>query len=633
VRIEDPPVNSMASFQFIRSVPSQDTTFVFGSWVCIADGAGSLRRFLVDMKPKTPAAGPRSDLDKFVDDLDDLSILASVARTKVEIASSTTSSGAAATFLGLDTFQSKDSRSRSRLGPRNLATDLQEADISGSLSALEKDLDSLLQLEGPKATARRGASGYFGTRDLMITSTPERRFVHWEGMKPSYQLEAEDRLVAHLEPLSFQEGRPLATVVEESTQLVDESSEELISRHVLMAEEGEDDGDLPIDKFDVVSEDKVTANAGDENNADREAQRTRNRARAACRRRVNERMRSMHRELDAEFAAVSERGFRTPVANIARVTTILERSNDPNVRQALRYAQRAWIQLDQQNPASTLREERVGESRSQAHSRMARGRPRPQRSSNNNARGSQAPGGRQQPPPGDNPRQANHRPPPEDLRHHINEGRDARSVIDCRRKVCEEVETEGTDCSDRFPAFSARFSSYKYLEGFKLIGITKYHGKQAPQQWLRCYSTAIEVAGGSNITKVVYFPMALDPAPLMWLESLSNNSMDSLGRLKEVFIDNFQGTITRAGTRHDLAQCKQERNELLRSYTRRFFDVHATIANISEEYIIDCFYNGIYRDFGRNKPQTVAGLRYMMHDCPNRRRRCGSGSRGAKIAI
>jgi hypothetical protein len=59
-------------------------------------------------------------------------------------------------------------------------------------------------------------------------------------------------------------------------------------------------------------------------------------------------MRSMHRELDAEFAAVSERGFRTPMANIARVTAILKRSNDPNVRQALRYTQRAWIQLDQQ---------------------------------------------------------------------------------------------------------------------------------------------------------------------------------------------------------------------------------------------------------------------------------------------
>jgi hypothetical protein len=362
----------------------------------------------------------------------------------------------------------------------------------------------------------------------MITSTPEGGFVHWKGMSVSDLLEAEDRLVAHLEPLPFQEGRPLATVAEESTELVDASSDELVSRQVLMAEEGEDDGNFPIIEFNVVSEDEVTANISDETDADHEAWRARNRARTIWRRRVNERRRSMHRELDPEFTAVSERSFRTLVANISRVTAILERSNDPNVRQALLYAQRAWIQLDQQNPASTVREEHVGESRSQAHSRMAGGRPQPQPSHNNdNARGSQAPGGRQQPPPGGNPRQANYQPPPEDLRQHINEGRDARSVNDSRRKVREEVETEGTDCSDRFPAFSARFNSYKYPKGFKPIGITKYDGKQAPQQWLRCYSMAIEVAGGSNITKVVYFPMALDTAPLTWLESLSNNSIDS----------------------------------------------------------------------------------------------------------
>jgi hypothetical protein len=153
-------------------------------------------------------------------------------------------------------------------------------------------------------------------------------------------------------------------MAEESTELVEASSDELISRQVLMAEEGEDDGIAPNDELDVISEDEATTNAGDENDADREAQRARDRARAVRRRRVNERMRSMHRELDAEFTAVSERGFRTPVANIARVTAILERSNDPNLRQALRYAQRAWIQLDQQNPASAVREEHVGESRS-----------------------------------------------------------------------------------------------------------------------------------------------------------------------------------------------------------------------------------------------------------------------------
>jgi hypothetical protein len=50
-----------------------------------------------------------------------------------------------------------------------------------------------------------------------------------------------------------------------------------------------------------------------------------------------------------------------------------------------------------------------------------------------------------------------------------------------------------------------------------------------------------------------------------------------------------------------------------------FFDIRATIANISEENIIDYFYNGltdpgIYRDFGRNRPKTIAGLHDMMHD-------------------
>jgi hypothetical protein len=181
----------MATFQFSRSVPSQGTTFVFGSWVCIADGAGNFRRFLVDMKPKTSTAEPRSNLDKFVDDLDDLSTHASAAKIEVESARSATSSSISATSLGLDSFQSKDSCNRSRLGSRNLATDLQGANFSESFSALEEDLVSLLQLGGPEATACQGASGSFGAGDLMVTSTPEGHFVHWRGMKLSDLLEAE----------------------------------------------------------------------------------------------------------------------------------------------------------------------------------------------------------------------------------------------------------------------------------------------------------------------------------------------------------------------------------------------------------------------------------------------------------
>jgi hypothetical protein len=56
------------------------------------------------------------------------------------------------------------------------------------------------------------------------------------------------------------------------------------------------------------------------------------------------------------------------------------------------------------------------------------------------------------------------------------------------------------------------------------------------------------VAGGSDTTKVVYFPMALETAPLTWLQSLPNDSIDSWDGLKKVFIDNFlKGSMDQEG--------------------------------------------------------------------------------------
>jgi hypothetical protein len=286
VRIEDPPVNSMASFKFTSAVPPQGTTFVFGSWVCITDGVGNFHRFIIDMKQKTLAASFHSDLDEFVDNLNDSSTHGSATRTEEGSVFDSTPSSAATTLLGLDLFQFEDLRSRSRFGLLDSAIEPQEANNPESLFALEKDLDYLLRIGKPEAIARRGAAGCLGHNGLMITSTPEGRFVHWEGMKLSNLLEDEDRLVAHLEPLPFQEGRPLATMAEESTELVKVSSGELISRQVLMAEEGEDDGNLPIIELDMISENEATANTGDKNDTDHEARRARNRARVVRRRRV-----------------------------------------------------------------------------------------------------------------------------------------------------------------------------------------------------------------------------------------------------------------------------------------------------------------------------------------------------------
>jgi hypothetical protein len=102
-----------------------------------------------------------------------LPLHASAAQIEMESAPGSTSSGVATTPPGLDLFQSRDLHNRSQLGSCKPATDLQEANVSGSLSMLEKDLDSLLQGGKPEATACRGASGCSGTGDLVITSLPE----------------------------------------------------------------------------------------------------------------------------------------------------------------------------------------------------------------------------------------------------------------------------------------------------------------------------------------------------------------------------------------------------------------------------------------------------------------------------
>jgi hypothetical protein len=85
VRIEDPPANSMASFKFTSVMLPEGTTLVFGSWVCVADSAGDFRRLTIDvMKPKSLTASFHSELDEFVDNLDDLLTHGSAMKIKEE---------------------------------------------------------------------------------------------------------------------------------------------------------------------------------------------------------------------------------------------------------------------------------------------------------------------------------------------------------------------------------------------------------------------------------------------------------------------------------------------------------------------------------------------------------------------
>jgi hypothetical protein len=73
VFIEHPLENSMASLSITSNMLDEGTTFIFGSWICVANGLGGLNNHLIDSrKPEASTATRRSNLNSFINDLDEL---------------------------------------------------------------------------------------------------------------------------------------------------------------------------------------------------------------------------------------------------------------------------------------------------------------------------------------------------------------------------------------------------------------------------------------------------------------------------------------------------------------------------------------------------------------------------------
>jgi hypothetical protein len=60
---------------------------------------------------------------------------------------------------------------------------------------------------------------------------------------------------------------------------------------------------------------------------------------------------------------------------------------------------------------------------------------------------------------------------------------------------------------------------------FKPSNHSKYDSKIEPKQWLRIYSQSIELAGGDDDIKALFFSMALEVIPLQWFDKLSPGSI------------------------------------------------------------------------------------------------------------
>jgi hypothetical protein len=103
VFIEHPPENSMTSFSFTRTVLDEGTTFIFSSWICVANDSGGFNSHLANSrKPEVSTPSQCNDLDKFVDNLDELLLLDHVGEIETASVFDTTLTRAAPGQIRLD---------------------------------------------------------------------------------------------------------------------------------------------------------------------------------------------------------------------------------------------------------------------------------------------------------------------------------------------------------------------------------------------------------------------------------------------------------------------------------------------------------------------------------------------------
>jgi hypothetical protein len=238
--------NSTAPVYFKPIVAfNRGDTFVFGAWVCTADGAGSFQRRLT--MPPNPEIGfvtlPEVVTGELAGKFGEISLFDHHADFELGSVSNSNSTSPWAITCEPATLPSHvipPPRERSTCGPRNScrartgapssrragkepvpeynsdsdtapihASDSNPLSVFYSDSAYEFDFGS--DPEDPESednTTEHPLSG--PASGLVITSTPTGRFVYWPDRKPAGLITGDSRYIAYLDSLPFQEGTPLA---------------------------------------------------------------------------------------------------------------------------------------------------------------------------------------------------------------------------------------------------------------------------------------------------------------------------------------------------------------------------------------------------------------------------------------
>jgi hypothetical protein len=188
-----------------------------------------------------------------------------------------------------------------------------------------EDNSTELPLSGP-------ASG------LVITSTPFGRYVYWPDCKPADLIKGDSRYVAYIDSLPFQEGTPLAQADSSTPTEVSPSESSLGTpdRQVFMAA-----GDAPgpsgtaQDRYlEEISSDELFADAPpNENLADRDARRERNRKRSERCQRLRDNF--PVRNLAEALEAVESRVHTTPEQCLMSITAIARQAQGIRAREVI----------------------------------------------------------------------------------------------------------------------------------------------------------------------------------------------------------------------------------------------------------------------------------------------------------
>jgi hypothetical protein len=353
--------NLMAPVYFKPIVTfNRGDTFIFGAWVCTADGAGSFHRRL--NMPPNPETGfvtlPEVVTSELAGKFGEFSLFNHHVDFEIEPPSNSNSTSPwaiACEPAAQPSHVVPPFRERSMRGPHNPCrartgapsshragkepvpeynsdsnTTPGHASDSNPLSGFYSDsayeFDFGSDPEDPESEDNSTEHPLSGPASgLVITSSPAGRFVYWPDRKPADLISGNSRYVAYIDSLPFQEGTPLARA-DSNTPTEVASSESSLGTpdHQVFMDAGNTPGlsGTATDKYlEDISADELFADApADETVANRDARRERNRKRSEWRRRLRDNL--PIRDLAEALEAVESRVHTTPEQCLVSIIAI-----------------------------------------------------------------------------------------------------------------------------------------------------------------------------------------------------------------------------------------------------------------------------------------------------------------------